>query len=71
MLKMAIRLEHPERDELRWLTEDFVAHMPFLGTFLNRVGAVRACQENAARLLAKDKLVAVFPEGIKGVGKLV
>jgi len=37
---------------------------------MNRIGAVRACQENAERLLDHDKLVAVFPEGIKGIGKL-
>jgi 1-acyl-sn-glycerol-3-phosphate acyltransferase len=37
---------------------------------MNRIGAVRACQENAERLLGKDALVAVFPEGAKGIGKL-
>jgi len=31
---------------------------------------VRACPENAERLLTQDQLVAVFPEGIKGIGKL-
>jgi 1-acyl-sn-glycerol-3-phosphate acyltransferase len=30
---------------------------------------VRACQENAERLLEKDALVAVFPEGIQGIKK--
>jgi 1-acyl-sn-glycerol-3-phosphate acyltransferase len=70
MLKTAIRLEHPARRELRWLTEDFVYHFPFLGTFLSRIGAVRANPENAERLLARDSLVAVFPEGIQGIGKL-
>src|SRR6185503_4554596 len=38
--------------------------------FTNRIGAVRACQENAERLLYQDSLVAVFPEGVKGIGKL-
>jgi 1-acyl-sn-glycerol-3-phosphate acyltransferase len=59
----------PGRD-VRWLAEDFVFHFPFLGSFANRIGAVRACQENAERLLQKDALVAVFPEGTKGIGKL-
>jgi 1-acyl-sn-glycerol-3-phosphate acyltransferase len=62
-------LEAPPR-ELRWLAEDFVYHLPFVGTAMNRLGAVRACQENAERLLAQDSLVAVFPEGAKGIGKL-
>jgi 1-acyl-sn-glycerol-3-phosphate acyltransferase len=70
MLKTAVHLEHPARRDLRWLTEDFVFHFPFLGTFLNRIGAVRANPENAERLLARDALVAVFPEGIQGIGKL-
>jgi 1-acyl-sn-glycerol-3-phosphate acyltransferase len=69
MLRTAFRLEHPAKRDLRWLAEDFVSHAPFLGAFVNRVGAVRACPENAERLLAKESLVAVFPEGEKGVGK--
>ena len=72
MLKAAVKREQAAgagRD-LRWLTEDFIYHMPFLGGAMNRLGAVRACQENAERLLAKESLVAVFPEGVKGIGKL-
>jgi 1-acyl-sn-glycerol-3-phosphate acyltransferase len=34
------------------------------------MGEVRACPENAERLLSRDEIVCVFPEGIKGVGKL-
>lgn len=70
MLKTAIVTEHPQRRELRWLAEDFVFHFPFLGTLLNRIGAVRANPENAERLLRDDRLVAVFPEGVQGMGKL-
>ena len=71
MLRTAVRLEHPQERELRWLAEDFVFYLPFVGAFMNRIGAVRACQENAERLLRKkDALVAVFPEGVKGIGKL-
>jgi 1-acyl-sn-glycerol-3-phosphate acyltransferase len=70
MLKTAVKLEHPAGRDLRWLTEDFIYHMPYLGSIMNRLGGVRACQENAERLLAKEQLVAVFPEGVKGIGKL-
>jgi 1-acyl-sn-glycerol-3-phosphate acyltransferase len=70
MLKTAVKLEHPSGRDLRWLTEDFIYHMPYLGSMMNRLGGVRACQENAERLLAKEQLVAVFPEGVKGIGKL-
>jgi 1-acyl-sn-glycerol-3-phosphate acyltransferase len=70
MLKTAVKLEHPTGRDVRWLTEDFIYHMPYLGGTMTRLGAVRACQENAERLLGKEQLVAVFPEGVKGIGKL-
>jgi 1-acyl-sn-glycerol-3-phosphate acyltransferase len=70
MLRQAIRREHPRRRELRWLAEDAIFHFPFLGSMYSRLGAVRACQENAERLLDHGALVAVFPEGMKGIGKL-
>jgi 1-acyl-sn-glycerol-3-phosphate acyltransferase len=69
MLKTALRHAHPSQRALRWLTDDFVFHSPFLGAWLNRIGAVRACPENAERLLERDELLAVFPEGVKGIGK--
>jgi 1-acyl-sn-glycerol-3-phosphate acyltransferase len=70
VLRAALRLDHPNARDLRWLAEDFHFYLPFAGVFLNRVGAVRACPENAERLLEKDELVAVFPEGVHGIKKL-
>ena len=70
MVKTAVELRHPSPRPVRPLVEDFVYHFPFLGTFINRYGGVRACPENAERLLDHDALVAVFPEGLKGLGKL-
>jgi 1-acyl-sn-glycerol-3-phosphate acyltransferase len=70
MLRTALRLEHASARELRWLAEDFLFYLPFAGVFMNRVGAVRACQENAERLLEKELLVAAFPEGVQGIKKL-
>jgi len=70
VLRTAFRLDHPGRRDLRWLAEDFVYYLPFVGAFMSRVGGVRACQEHAERLLSKESLVAVFPEGVKGIGKL-
>ena len=70
MIMHAVRKEHRARREVRPLVEDFVFHFPYLGTLMNRIGGVRACPENAERLLTQDQLVAVFPEGIKGIGKL-
>jgi 1-acyl-sn-glycerol-3-phosphate acyltransferase len=69
MLATALRREHPAQRTLRWLAEDFIFHFPFAGAYLNRLGAVRACQENAERLLLKDACLALFPEGVKGIAK--
>lgn len=70
MLRTALRLDHPGMRDLRWLAEDFLFFLPFAGVFMNRIGAVRACPENAERLLSRDGLVAVFPEGVQGIRKL-
>jgi len=70
MLRRAVRLRHAAKRELRWLAEDFIFYLPFLGVLMNRLGAVRACQENAQRLLMEESLVVAFPEGTKGVKKL-
>jgi 1-acyl-sn-glycerol-3-phosphate acyltransferase len=70
MIMHAVQRDHPAHRPVRPLVEDFVFHFPWLGTLMNRIGGVRACQENAERLLEQDQLVAVFPEGIKGIGKL-
>lgn len=70
MLVHAVRRDHPSRRDVRPLVEDPVFHLPFLGPIMNRIGGVRADPDNAERLLMRDELVAVFPEGEKGMGKL-
>jgi 1-acyl-sn-glycerol-3-phosphate acyltransferase len=70
MLMYAIRYDHPAHRTARPLIEDVVYQLPFLGVLLNRLGCVRASQQNAERLLGEETLVAVFPEGGKGTGKL-
>jgi 1-acyl-sn-glycerol-3-phosphate acyltransferase len=70
MIKVALKQEHPSRRPCRMLALDMFALLPILAPLLSRTGAVRASQENGARLLEKGELVGVFPEGVKGVGKL-
>lgn len=70
MLRRAIVSRHSTRDDFRWLAEDFSFYLPFLGVAMNRMGAVRACPENAERLLEQEQLVGVFPEGAEGIKKL-
>jgi 1-acyl-sn-glycerol-3-phosphate acyltransferase len=69
MINLAIRHEHPARRECRMLALDMFALMPFLAPLVAKTGGVRANQENGERLLRRGDLVAVFPEGVKGIGK--
>jgi 1-acyl-sn-glycerol-3-phosphate acyltransferase len=66
---LAIMRERPDLREPRWLVEDQIFHAPVLGTLFNRLGAVRACPENALRLLDEQRPVLVFPEGYQGLSK--
>jgi len=69
MMGTAIYKFHPARRYARFLIEDWFGQLPFATGFMNAVGQVRACQENAERLLRQEQLVGVFPEGIKGMAK--
>lgn len=69
MMATAIYKFHPAGRYARCLIEDWFGQLPFATEFMNAVGQVRACQENAERLLRQEQLVGVFPEGIKGMAK--
>jgi 1-acyl-sn-glycerol-3-phosphate acyltransferase len=69
MVQLAIRHEHPARRVCRMLALDMFALLPGLAPMLAKSGSVRANPANAERLLRREELVGVFPEGVKGVGK--
>jgi len=69
MLSYAVARYVEQDIQPRPLLEDRFFYFPYLGTILNRYGAVRACQENAQRLLADGKIIIAFPEGEKGSSK--
>jgi len=54
----------------RFLVADWLVTLPFAQPWLARVGGVRACRENAHRLLRKGHSVIAFPEGVKGAAKV-
>jgi len=70
MIATAIYTEHPSQRLLRSLYATWFPTLPFFSTILERGGQVMATVDNGTRLLEQDELVAVFPEGYKGVGKL-
>lgn len=54
---------------VRMLGADLIFATPYSHDLARKTGTTLACQEDAERLLAGDHLVAVFPEGFKGLGK--
>jgi 1-acyl-sn-glycerol-3-phosphate acyltransferase len=54
---------------VRMLGADLIFKTPYSHDLARKTGTTLACQEDAERLLATDQLVAVFPEGFKGLGK--
>ena len=69
MMATAIRTQHPMPRWPRFMVLNWAFALPFLSSFMRRVGGVPANPDNATRLLEQDHLVMVFPEGVKGTGK--
>ena len=69
MLQVALHDHHPAQRHLRMLAADLVFTMPLIAPTARKLGHTLACQPDAERLLSQVELVAVFPEGFKGVGK--
>ena len=69
MIRTAIMAEHPRPRHSRMLVADWAFSIPFSSALLLRTGNVLAHPENATRLLERDQLVGVFPEGVKGASK--
>lgn len=61
--------EHAPRAP-RAMIERFFPTVPFLGNLLNSVGAVIGDPLNCAKMLERGEAVIVFPEGIRGSGKM-
>ncbi len=70
MLCQAIERFHASRRRPRFLVADWLITLPFVQPYLARLGGVRACRENAERLLSTGHFVVAFPEGVKGAAKV-
>jgi 1-acyl-sn-glycerol-3-phosphate acyltransferase len=69
VLKFGILDRHPARRHVRLLAADLVFRMPFVGAVARKSGNTLACDEDALRLLGRNQILGLFPEGYKGVGK--
>ncbi len=70
MISHVVAESMSERCRPRFLVADWLITLPFVQPFLARVGGVRACRENADRLLRTGRSVVAFPEGLKGAAKV-
>jgi 1-acyl-sn-glycerol-3-phosphate acyltransferase len=69
MITMALMKTHPLPRWPRFMVLDWAFSLPFISTFMRRVGGIPASPYNARRVLEQDETIMVFPEGIKGTGK--
>lgn len=65
---LATRRENPRFP--RSMIERFFPTIPYLGNFLNELGAVLGDPVNCSKMLANDEAIIIFPEGVRGSGKL-
>lgn len=56
-------LKHQGADDFYYLGHDTLFRIPALGNLIMKLGAVRASHENAARVFARGRKVAVWPGG--------
>ena len=69
VLAETVAASHGEKQRPRFLIADWLITLPFVQPALARLGGVRACRENAERLLGAGVSVVAFPEGVKGAAK--
>jgi 1-acyl-sn-glycerol-3-phosphate acyltransferase len=69
MMSVGIQKQHPLPRYPRFMVLDWAFRLPYVSSFMRRVGGVVASPFNAMRLLEAGHLVMVFPEGSKGAGK--
>jgi 1-acyl-sn-glycerol-3-phosphate acyltransferase len=69
MIKTAVFAEHPRPRHVRALVASQFMGMPTLSWFLRRTGQAVGHPDDTRRLLERDELVLVFPEGTRGTGK--
>jgi len=52
------------------MVEKFAQNLPFLSSIFSRLGQLSGLPEHAEQILQEERLLLVFPEGVRGTGKL-
>lgn len=69
LLTIAMCNQHENPRRVRFLATDWFFQVPGLREWAIQTGQVRATKENCMKLLERDEIVGIYPEGIRGVGK--
>lgn len=70
LITLAMMLEAQPPRIVRGMVERFFPTLPFIGTWFIRCGQVVGDPRNCEELLERDQTIMVFPEGVRGSGKL-
>lgn len=70
MIGMSMLMEANPPRPIRSMVEKWVPSLPFVSTFMARIGQIVGTPENCRRLLERDETILVFPEGVKAISKL-
>ncbi|MCP3104839.1 acyltransferase family protein [Myxococcus sp. K15C18031901] len=70
MIGVSMMLEASPPRAIRSMVEKWVPSLPYVSTFMARMGQIVGTPENCRRLLESDEAILVFPEGQRGISKL-
>ena len=70
MIAIAMLVEAEPPRAVRSMVEKWVPTLPYVSTFMARAGQIVGTPENCRRLLEAEEAILVFPEGVRGLGKL-
>lgn len=70
MIGVALLTEANPPRAIRSMVEKWMPTLPYVSTFMARVGQIVGTPENCRRLLQADEAILVFPEGARGISKL-
>lgn len=70
MIGVAMLTEANPPRAIRSMVEKWVPSLPYVSSFMARVGQIVGTAENCRRLLEQEEAILVFPEGVRGLTKL-
>jgi len=70
MVFSSLFFDHDPPRHPHGMVEKFAQNLPFLSSIFSRLGQLSGLPEHAEQILEDERLLLVFPEGVRGTGKL-